>query len=132
MADALPPKLRLRILRFMGPFALGSVGAIVLVLRLPTAEGTPGKLVWTVMGTDTVTNLQALSYSGTVMMVLLIKGVFRAWVFPDRLAFIQTSLCVAELAEGSAPPLELHTLPTVALTARASVAPQPLELSPLE
>jgi hypothetical protein len=136
MADALPPKLRLRILRFLGPLALGSVAAIVLVLRLPTAEGTPGKLVWTVMGTDTVTNLQALTYSGTVTMVLLIKGVFRAWVFPDRLAFIQTSLCVAELAEGSAPPLERwtgqHALPVVALTARASVAPQPLELIALE
>jgi hypothetical protein len=64
MADALPPKLRLRILRFLGPLALGSVAAIVLVLRLPTAEGTPGKLVWTVMGTDTVTNLQAIMLSG--------------------------------------------------------------------
>jgi hypothetical protein len=112
------------------------VAAIVLVLRLPAAEGTPGKLVWTVMGTDTVTNLQALTYSGTVMMVLLIKGVFRAWVFPDRLAFIQTSLCVAEVAEGSAPPLQRwtgqHALPAVALTARASVAPKPLELIALE
>ena len=49
MADALPPKLRLSVLRFLGP----------LVLRLPSAEDTPGKLVWTVMGTDTVTNLQA-------------------------------------------------------------------------
>ncbi len=59
--DALPPKLRLRILRFLAPFALGRAVAVSLVLRLPTAEDTPGELVWTVMGTDTVTNLQALT-----------------------------------------------------------------------
>jgi hypothetical protein len=98
MADALPPKLRLIILRFASPFALGCVGLTALVLRLPTAEGTPGKLVWTVMGTDTVTNLQALTYSATVMTVLLTKGVLRAWVFPDQLAFIETSLIFKERA----------------------------------
>ena len=98
MADALPPGLRLPVLRFAGPFALGCMAAVSLVLRLPTAEGTPGKLVWTVMGTDTVTNLQALTYSSSVMTVLLAKGVLRAWAFPNQLAFVQTSLCVAELA----------------------------------
>jgi hypothetical protein len=103
MADALPPKLRLRVLRFAGPFALGCMGAVALVLRLPTAEGTPGKLVWTVMGTETVTNLQAITYSATVIAVLFTKGVYRAWVFPDQLAFIQTSMCVTELAAGALP-----------------------------
>jgi hypothetical protein len=98
LADALPPKLRLLGLRFLGPFGLGSMAAVSLGLRLPTAEDTPGKLVWTVMGTDTVTNMQALTYSATVMTVLLAKGVFRAWVFPNQLAFVQASLCVAELA----------------------------------
>jgi hypothetical protein len=67
MADALPPQLRLPVLRFLGPLALGAASAISLVLRLPTAEGTPGELIWTVMGTDTVTNLQALT--------LLVHGV---------------------------------------------------------
>jgi hypothetical protein len=43
------------------------MAAIALVLRLPTAEDTPGQIVWTVMGTDMVTNLQALTYSATVM-----------------------------------------------------------------
>ena len=43
MADALPPGLRLPVLRFAGPFALGCMAAVSLVLRLPTAEGTPGK-----------------------------------------------------------------------------------------
>ena len=32
------------------------------------------------------------------MTVLLAKGVLRAWAFPNQLAFVQTSLCVAELA----------------------------------
>jgi hypothetical protein len=133
MADALPPKLRLPVLRFFGPFALGCVGAIALVLRLPTAEDTPGKLVWTVMGTDTVTNLQALTYSATVMTVLLAKGVLRAWVFPDQLAFVQTSVRCAEFAADTPPP---HGPPALngassmpAPTPSASVAPHPLELS---
>ena len=52
-------------------------GAIALVLRLPTAENTPGKLVWTVMGTDTVTILQALTYSATVMTVAALAIVLR-------------------------------------------------------
>jgi hypothetical protein len=96
MADALPPKLRLGILRFLGPLALGAVATVALVLRLPTAEDTPGELVWTVMGTDTVTNLEALTYSATVLALLLAKGVVKSWVFPNRLAFIETSLNIAE------------------------------------
>ena len=91
-ADALPAKLRLRILRFFGPTILGCMCLFSVVLRLPTSEHTPGKLVWTVMGTDTVTNLQALTYSSTVMAALLAKGVLRAWLYPDRLSFISTSL----------------------------------------
>jgi hypothetical protein len=92
MADALPPKLRLPVLRFLGPFASGAAASVALVLRLPTAEGTPGKLIWTVMGTDTVMNLEALTYSATVLTVLLAEGVLSSWVSPNRLAFIQTSL----------------------------------------
>jgi hypothetical protein len=65
------------------------------MLRLPTAEGTPGKLVWTVMGTDTVTNLQVIMYSATVIAVLLGEGVLRAWVSPDELAFIEPSITIA-------------------------------------
>jgi hypothetical protein len=96
MADALPPGLRLHVLRIFGPFALLAACTVVLGLRLPTAKDTPGEIKWTVMGTETVTNLHALRTSGTVMMVLIAKGVFRAWMFPDRLAFIQTSLGIAE------------------------------------
>jgi hypothetical protein len=96
MADALPSKLRLRVLRFLGPPSFGAIGAIALVLRLPTAEDTPGELVWTVMGVNTVTNLQALTYSATVLTVLLAKGVLHSWVFPDRLAFIVNTLRIAE------------------------------------
>jgi hypothetical protein len=88
MADALPPKLRLRVLRFLGPLAFGCAAMIALVLRLPTAEDTPSELIWTVMGTETVTNLQALTYSCTVLTLLLAKGVVKSWVFPNRLAFI--------------------------------------------
>jgi hypothetical protein len=135
MADALPPKLRLRILRFGAPFALACMAAIAIVLRLPTAEGTPGKLVWTVMGTDTVTNLQAITYSATVMTVLLTKGVLRAWAFPDQLAFIGTRLCIAELAAdapSSEGPRALHAnSAATAPNALASIAPHPLELSSL-
>jgi hypothetical protein len=118
MADALPPKLRLPVLRFLGPFVLGAAATIALVLRLPTAEDTPGKLVWTVMGTDTVTNLEALTYSATVLTVLLAEGVVKSWVFPSRLAFIQISLDVAECAAG--------IVALAAPGASASVAPYPL------
>ena len=132
MADALPPKLRLRVLRFAGPFTFGAAAAVALVLRLPTAEDTPGELVWTVMGTDTVTNLQALTYSATVMTVLIAKGVFRAWVFPDQLAFVQTSVCCTELAASIPSTDGLHPACMAIPTASASVAPHPLELSSLE
>jgi hypothetical protein len=87
------------------------------VLRLPMAEGTPGELVWTVMGTDTVSNLQALTYSTTVLMLLVAKGVTKSWVFPNRLAFIQTSLDVAERVSYGP-----HSAPA----SSASVAPHPL------
>ena len=139
MADALPPKLRLHALRFLGPFALGCVAANALLLRLPTAEDTPGKLVWTVMGTDTVTNLQAITYSATVVTVLLAKGILRAWVFPDQLAFVQASLCVTELAADAAVSRDPITprAPTAFSSAQAppgasaSVAPHPLDPSSL-
>ena len=101
MADALPPKLRLPILRYCAPFMIGCAGTIAVVLRLPTAKDTPGILVWAVMGIDTVTNLQALAYSTTVITLLLAEGILNAWVFPNELAFIQTSLCIAELAGGA-------------------------------
>jgi hypothetical protein len=101
MADALPAQLRLPILRFCAPFMVGCAGTIAIVLRLPTAKDTPGILVWAVMGTDTVTNLQALTYSTTVITLLLAEGILNAWVFPNELAFIQTSLCIAELAGGA-------------------------------
>jgi hypothetical protein len=118
MADALPPKLRLPVLRVLGPFSCGAAAAVALVLRLPTAEDTPGKLVWTVMGTDTVTNLEALTYSATVLTLLLVEGLVMSWVFPNRLAYIQTSLDVAECAAGIAA--------LAAPAATASVAPYPL------
>ena len=69
MADALPLKLRLLGLRLLAPITLGCAVAVALVLRLPTAKGTPGELVRMVMGVNTVTNLQALTsrltYSAT-------------------------------------------------------------------
>ena len=43
------------------------------VALLP-AEGTLGELVWTAMGTDTVPNLRAQTYSATLMAALLSKG----------------------------------------------------------
>jgi hypothetical protein len=98
MADALPPKLRLRVL------ALGAVATVALALRLPTAEGTPGELVWTVMGTDTGTNLQVLTYSSKVLMLLRAKGVVKGWVSPNKLAFIQSSWKVAECVNVAAGP----------------------------
>jgi hypothetical protein len=127
MADALPPKLRLRILRFSGPLALGAAATVALALRLPTAEDTPGELVWTVMGTDTVTNLQALTYSSTVLTLLLAEGVLSSWVFPNKLAFIQASWNVAECANVAAAAQGPHT----ARAASASVAPHTLGPSSL-
>jgi hypothetical protein len=128
MADALPPKLRLPVLRFLGPFAFGALATISVVLRLPTAEETPGELVWTVMGTDTVTNLQALTYSATVLALLLAKGAVKSWVFPNRLAIIQTSLHVAECVSGATAVQGPHTPPA----SSASVAPHPLGPNLLE
>jgi hypothetical protein len=43
MAGALPPAPRLLVLHFGGPFAFAAVGAMALVLRLPTAENMPGR-----------------------------------------------------------------------------------------
>ena len=126
MADALPPKLRLPVLRFLGPFALGATATVALALRLPTAEDTPGELVWTVMGTDTVTNLQALTYSSSALTVLLAEGVLSSWLFPNRLAFIQASWKVAECVNVAA------VAPgRTARAASASVAPYPLGPSSL-
>ena len=108
MADALPQRLRVLALRFAGPFVLACAVAVALVLRLPTAEDTPGQIVWMVMGTDTVNNLQAMTYSCTVMAVLLAKGVLRVWVFPDKLAFIQMNVTVAIGADVAAATQETH------------------------
>ena len=130
MADALPPKLRLTFLRFGALFGLAGTAIVTLGLRLPTAEGTPGELLWTGMGIDTVTNLQALTYSSTVMVVLLSKGVLRAWVYPDRLAFVQTSLYIAESAAGARSG-GLHAPSVDVPGASASIAPHPLELRSL-
>jgi hypothetical protein len=144
MADALPPKMRLRALRFAGPLALGCLGTAAVVLRLPTAKGTPGELMWTVMGIDTVTNLQALAYSATVLTVLLAEGSLRAWVFPNELAFIQTGLKVTERANCApvsgglrevntshgAPVASVSlTASSAASAARARVAPHPFDPS---
>jgi hypothetical protein len=128
MADALPPKLRLPVLQFLASFAFGAAVLIALVLRLPTAEDTPGELLWTVMGTDTVTNLRALTYSSTALTLLLAKGVVRSWMFPNQLAFIQTSLDVAECVSGATAVQGPHAAPT----SGASVAPYPLGLNSLE
>ena len=126
MGDALPPKLRLHILRFFGPVGLGATATVAVVLRLPTAEDTPGEFVWKVMGTDTVTNLQMLTYSASVLAVLLAKGVLRAWVFPSKLAFIQTSLDVSECVSGAVPEAR-----AAVRSGSANVAPHPLDPSEL-
>jgi hypothetical protein len=122
MADALPTKLRLPVLRFLGTAAFGCPTLVSLSLRLPTAEDTPGELIWSVMGSDTVTNLQALTYSATAAAILLAKGVLKSWVFPTRLAFIQTSLGVTECVSSAAAVQGPHPAPA----ASASVAPYPL------
>ena len=128
MVDALPSKLRLLGLRVLGPISLGLAVAVALVLRLPTAKGTPGELVWTVMGVNTVTNLQALTYSATVLAVLLAEGVAKGWVFPTELAFIRTSWHVAECVSSAAVVQGVHAAPA----ASASVAPHPLAPNSLE
>jgi hypothetical protein len=131
MADGLPPKLRLRVLRFGGPVALGPMSIFVVVLRLPTAEDTPGELVWTVMGTDTVTNLQALTYSATVLAVLLAEVVLRAWMFPDELALIQMGLRVTERASGISASERPRLRAANSVAPTASVAPHALDVSSL-
>ena len=110
MADALPPGLRVPVLRIGGPFALGSAASAAMVLRLPTAERTPGELVWSAMGTDTVTNLHAITYSTTVLAVLLAEGTLRAWVFPRELAFITMSVRSA-YRSGAPGVATVHPLP---------------------
>ena len=115
MADALPPALRIPVLRGAGPLAISATGAVALVLRLPTADNTPGALVWASMGTETVTNLHAIMLSGTVLTALLIEGVLSAWLWPKRLAFIVNAVKITEVvARAAAPP-----------SATVSVAPEP-------
>ncbi len=65
-SDALSPALRVPVLRGAGPLAISATGAVALVLRLPTAGKPPGELVWAIMGTETVTNLnlQAIMLAG--------------------------------------------------------------------
>jgi hypothetical protein len=135
MADALPPKLRLRILRYCAPFMMGCAGIIAVVLRLPQALDTPGILVWAVMGPETVTNLQALTYSTTVIALLLGEGILNAWVFPNELAFIQTRLRIAAHAGGapkSGGPPSANAVSSMAPNraepvASAKVAPHPFD-----
>ena len=134
LADALPIKLRLHFVRFFGPFVLICAAAVAVVLRLPTAEDTPGQILWTVMGTDAVTNLEALTSSATVMTALLAEGVLRAWVLPHQLAFVVTSFCVGDFAPdrcAAVPPGSPRALAAKAVAPAwpsASVAPQPLEI----
>ena len=133
MADALPPKVRLCVLRYLGPAVCGCTTIIALTLRLPAAENTPGLVVWSVMGTDTVTNLEALTYSSTVLTLLLAKGVLRAWILPDQLAFITTKLRLATVTGASASdgPQESGARIAVGPMARSSIAPHPLVPSEL-
>jgi hypothetical protein len=118
LADALSAALRLPFFRTSGLCALGADAAIAIVARLPTADGTPGVLVWTVMGVNTVTNLQALTYSGTVLAVLLAEGLLRALVFPNELAFIQASVRVTKIAA-------VHAAAVRCTTGRDSELPTP-------
>jgi hypothetical protein len=57
------------------------------------------------------------------MALLLAKGVLRAWVFPDRLAFIQMNVLVAISADSISAPQEMHR------ASAAKVAPHPLDPS---
>jgi hypothetical protein len=61
-----------------------------------------------------------------VVAVLLAKGVLRAWVFPSKLAFIQTSLDISEFVSGAAPEAR-----AAARSGSANVAPHPLDPSEL-
>jgi hypothetical protein len=135
MADALPPKLRLPVLRFAAPFSLGCSGIVAVGLRLPTATDTPGELVWTLLGTDTITNLQAIAYSSTVLAALLAEGILRAWLLPTESAFIQTSVRIAVHASGSpdhSAPEGPSAAAAATASASASVAPYPLGLHALD
>ena len=63
--------------------------------------------------------------------LLLAEGVLRAWMFPDQLAFVQTSVCVTELAADAAPGPPSPPTAVAPPGASASVAPYPLEPSSL-
>jgi hypothetical protein len=89
MADALPPGLRLPMLRFAGTGLMGLMAVMAVLPRLPSAADAPGCVLWAVMGVDTITNIQAIAYSSTVLVVLLAEGSARAWVWPNQLAFIR-------------------------------------------
>jgi hypothetical protein len=107
---------------------------VALVLRLPTAEGTPGKLIWTIMGTDTATNLQALTYSSSALMVLLAEGVLNGWVFPNRPRELGTSRNVStSLPRHKDPTRRVQRVPALRRTRSAQArSGEALAMTPLQ
>ena len=112
MADALPPGLRLPMLRFAGTGLMGLMAVMAVLPRLPSAADAPGCVLWAVLGVDMITNIQASAYSSTVLVALLAEGSAHAWMWPNQLAFIREPI-----------ELRLHEPPESGARPHVQVAP---------
>ena len=101
MGDALPHSLRLVVLRFFGPAAVSVLACLAIWLQLPAAARAPGSFALTVMGVETLTNLNCLSKAATVLLILVAKGVVRSWLYPDQLSFLRSAIMTRQGAESA-------------------------------
>ena len=92
LSDALPSKLRLIFLRFVGPVVLILCAQVFVTLSLPSSKTIPGLQLLAVLGVDTITNVDLIARTTLVLGLLLVKGVFNSWRKPQQLAFLACPL----------------------------------------
>ena len=92
LSDALPSKLRLIFLRFVGPVVLILCAQVFVTLSLPSSKTIPGLQLLAVLGVDTITNVDLIARTSLVLGLLLVKGVFNSWRKPQQLAFLACPL----------------------------------------
>jgi hypothetical protein len=125
MADALPRSLRLVVLRFFGPAAVAVLGGIAIWLQLPAAAHAPGVRTLTVLGVETISNLNCLSKAATILLILVAKGVLRGWLYPENLSFLRAPIMTRKgVAVSSVGPG--HERPAVSPRTNVSVPPSSL------
>jgi hypothetical protein len=110
MSDALPPKVRIFVLRYFCLAASLPMFGIAVSLRLPRASFAPGNERLRVIGMIFPSALELMSMCSVLLGLLLLEGVWRAWVHSDELAYprIFTSLL---WVKAEVPPPTLSPVP---------------------